>query len=243
MGVLATLGYSEVPVYRKPTFAIISTGDELVPPNMKPGPGQVRDSNRYALAGAIRQLGGEPLHIPRALDEPEAHEAAIREGLSRADGVLLTGGSSVGVRDLVPRMIDRIGEPGVVVHGLRVRPGKPTVLAAIGEKPVIGLPGNPTSALMIFRNIAAPILCGLTGEVPRMPAPMTARAATAFSGKPGWTWFVPVRVSSEGAERLVTLMGIHSSHTSLLARADGYVVISEDHTRVEAGESVEVHSF
>ena len=243
MGVLATLGYSEVPVYRKATIAIISTGDELVPPNTQPGPGQVRDSNRYALAGAIRQLGGEPLHIPRAIDEPEAHEAAIRQGLERADAVLLTGGSSVGVRDLVPRIIDRIGKPGVVVHGLRVRPGKPTVLAAIGAKPVIGLPGNPTSALMIFRNIAVPILYGLTGEVPRTSAPAIARAGDAFQGKPGWTWFVPVRVTAKGAERVATLMGIHSSHTSLLARADGYVVIAEDHPRIEAGEPVEVHSF
>jgi molybdenum cofactor synthesis domain-containing protein len=243
MGVLATLGYSEVPVYRKPTLAIISTGDELVPPNTKPGIGQVRDSNRYGLSGALQQLGIVPLHIPRAIDEPEAHEAAIRQGLERADGVLLTGGSSVGIRDLVPRTIDRIGEPGVVVHGLRVRPGKPTVLAAIGSKPVIGLPGNPTSSLMIFRNIATPILCGLTGEVPRPRAPMIARAAQAFQGKPGWTWFVPARITAEGAERVVTLMGIHSSHTSLLARDDGYVVIAEDHPRIEAGEPVEVHSF
>ena len=243
MGVLATLGYVKVPVWRRPTIAIISTGDELVPPSQRPGTGQIRDSNRYALAGAIHELGGEPLHIPRAEDEEPAIEAAIRDALARADAVLLTGGSSVGVRDLVPRLIARIGEPGVVVHGLRVRPGKPTVLGAIGNKPVIGLPGNPTSALMIFYNIAAPILAGITGEVRRPAAPALARAAKPLEGKPGWTWFVPARISIEGAERVVSSLGIHSSHTSSGARADGFIVISEDRPRIAAGELVEVHAL
>jgi len=243
MGVLATLGCTEVPVWRRPKIALISTGDELVPPSERPGVGQVRDSNRYELAGAVRALGAEPVHIPRAKDDPQAHEAAIREGLRVADAVMLTGGSSVGVRDLVPRVIDSIGEPGVVVHGIRVRPGKPTVLAAIGSKPVIGLPGNPTSALMIFRNIAAPILTGLTGEVPRLKAPAIALAGAAIQGRPGWTWFVPVRLSADGSNCVATSLGIHSSHTSSAVRADGFVVISEDRTNIAAGEPVEVHAF
>jgi molybdenum cofactor synthesis domain-containing protein len=243
MGVLATLGFSEVPVFRRPRFAIISTGDELIDPAKKPSLGQVRDSNRYALAGALRALGAEPIHIPRAADEPEAHERAMREGLDVADGVLLTGGSSVGVRDLVPRIIDRLGSPGVVVHGLRVRPGKPTVLAAIGDKPIIGLPGNPTSAMMIFRNIAAPILRRMTGEVLRPSANAFARAGTDFKGRPGWTWFVPVVVTAEGPDRIATSLGIHSSHTSLLARANGFVVLSEDRPSIAKGEQIEVHTL
>lgn len=243
MGVLATLGLVEVPVWRRPVVAIISTGDELVPPAERPRTGQVRDSNRYALAGAVRELGGEPLHVPRAHDEPEAIEASIRDGLERADAVLLTGGSSVGIRDLVPRIVERLGAPGVVVHGLRVRPGKPTVLGAIGSKPVIGLPGNPTSALMIFCTIAAPILGGITGEVRRPRAPALARAGSTFEGRPGWTWFVPVRIDADGAQRVATSLGVHSSHTSLLARADGFVVISEDRPKIAAGEVVEVHAL
>jgi molybdenum cofactor synthesis domain-containing protein len=243
MGVLATLGCTEVDVWRRPTVAIVSTGDELVDPERRPGPGQVRDSNRFALAGALRRLGAEPLHVPRAADESEALEATIRESLRSADAVLLTGGSSVGIRDLVPRVIDRIGEPGVIVHGLRVRPGRPTALAAIGSKPVIGLPGNPTSALMIFLNVAVPILRGLTGEVPRPSAPRLARAGAAIRGKPGWTWFLPVRIVADGARPGVVPLGIHSSHTSLLARADGFIVIPEDHTEIAEGEPVEVHGF
>jgi molybdenum cofactor synthesis domain-containing protein len=243
MGVLATLGYTTVPVFRRPTIAIVSTGDELVDVGQRPGPGQVRDSNRFALAGAIRQLGAEPLHLPRAIDEREPIEKAIRDGLSRADAVLLTGGSSVGVRDMVPRAIERLGQPGIVVHGLRVRPGKPTVLAAIGKKPVIGLPGNPSSALMIFRTIAAPILRGITGETLRATARAVAEAAQKIRGRDGWTVFVPVCVTVDGARRMVTPLALHSAHTSLLARADGFVVLPEDRPTVAAGEPIEVHSF
>ena len=243
MSVLATLGLSEVPVFRRPRLAIISTGDELVDPSKKPGVGQVRDSNRYALAGALRELGAEPLHIPRASDEPGRLEAAINLGLESADGVLLTGGSSVGIRDLVPRVVERLGDPGVIVHGLRVRPGKPTVLAAIGAKPVIGLPGNPTSAMMIFRTIAAPILRGMTGEVLRPSAAAFARAGTDFKGRPGWTWFVPVVVTAEGSDRVASSLGIHSSHTSLLARANGFIVLSEDRSTIARGEQIEVHAL
>ena len=243
MSVLATLGFSEVPVFRRPRFAIISTGDELIDPSQKPGVGQVRDSNRYALAGALRELGVDPIHIPRATDEPGQTEDAIRRGLDVADGVLLTGGSSVGVRDLVPRVVDRLGEPGVVVHGLRVRPGKPTVLGAIGTKPVIGLPGNPTSAMMIFRTIAAPILRAMTGEVLRPSARAFARAGSDFKGRTGWTWFIPVVVTAEGPNRTASSLGIHSSHTSLLARANGFVVLSEDRPNVAQGEQIEVHTL
>ena len=241
MSVLATLGFSDVPVFRRPRFAIISTGDELVDPAQQPGVGQVRDSNRYALAGALRELGAEPIHMPRASDEAGETEAAIRRGLEVADGVLLTGGSSVGVRDLVPRVIERLGEPGVVVHGLRVRPGKPTVLGAIGAKPVIGLPGNPTSAMMIFRTIASPILRGMTGEVLRPSATAFARAGNEFKGRTGWTWFVPVVVTAEGPNRIASTLGIHSSHTSSLARSNGFVVLSEDRPIVAKGEQIEVH--
>ncbi|MGH7328395.1 MAG: molybdopterin molybdotransferase MoeA, partial [Polyangiaceae bacterium] len=226
-----------------PTIAIVSTGDELVDVAQRPGPGQVRDSNRFALAGAARGLGAEALHLPRAIDEREPVENAIRDALARADAVLLTGGSSVGVRDMVPRAIERLGQPGIVVHGLRVRPGKPTVLAAVGTKPVIGLPGNPSSALMIFRTIAAPILRCITGETLRTAAPSLAQAAEKIRGRDGWTVFVPVHVTVDGARRVVTPLALHSAHTSLLARADGFVVLPEDRPTIEAGEDVEVHSF
>src|SRR5579884_3075221 len=122
LAVLATTGHVEVPVFTRPTVAIASTGDELIDPAGKPGVGQVRDSNRFAIAGALTALGCRPLQLPRAYDSAESLEATLREGLARADAVVLTGGSSVGERDLTPDAIDALGKPGVIVHGLRVKP-------------------------------------------------------------------------------------------------------------------------
>jgi molybdopterin molybdotransferase len=150
MSVLATLGRSGVFVYRRPRVAVLPTGDELVDVAQRPGTGQVRDSNRWAIAGALAALGADAVQMPRAGDELAALRDAIAGGLAAADGVFLTGGSSVGERDLTPDAVEAFDGPGVIVHGLRVKPGKPTVLAVIGAKPVIGLPGNPASALTIL---------------------------------------------------------------------------------------------
>ena len=164
LSVLATLGVTAVEVYLRPAVAIVSTGDELVDATRAPATGQVRDSNRWAIAGGLAALGCQVVHLPRAVDEVAAIRAGIAEGLRVADAVVLTGGSSVGARDHVPAAIDGLGAPGVVVHGLRVKPGKPTVLAAVGARPVIGLPGNPTSALTILDAIASDVFRALTGE-------------------------------------------------------------------------------
>jgi molybdopterin molybdotransferase len=245
LGLLATLGYAQVPVYRRPRVAIVSTGDELIDPGATPARGQIRDSNRYAIAGTLRALGAEPLHIPRAADLIDDLVAKLRAACERADAVILTGGSSVGERDLTPDAIERLGGT-VVVHGLRVKPGKPTVLAWIprsapsGAVPVIGLPGNPTSALLILEAVAAPIIAALTGT--RGPALAPARvyvAGAAFDGRAGWTWFVPAEVRAGKAYPLP----LRSAHTSLPARAHGYVVLPENGPRIEPGEDALVIRF
>lgn len=236
LSVLATLGETAVEVYLRPTVAVISTGDELVDARRRPGTGQVRDSNRWAIAGGLAALGCAVLHLPRAVDEVDAIRDAIAAGLRAADAVVLTGGSSVGARDHVPAAIDALGAPGVVVHGLRVKPGKPTVLAAVGSQPVIGLPGNPTSALTILDAIAADVFRALTGETEARRATVAAVAAAPFAGRAGWTWYVPT-VLDGGAARPLAL---RSSHTSLLARADGYVVVGPDRIAVAPGEPVTV---
>jgi molybdenum cofactor synthesis domain-containing protein len=243
MSVLATLGQANVNVFRRPRFAIISTGDELVDVGEVPGIGQVRDSNRWAIAGALAALGAEAVHIPAARDDLGALRAALEAGLAQADGVFLTGGSSVGERDLTPDAIESFGAPGVLVHGLRVKPGKPTVMAAIGTQPVIGLPGNPTSALMILEAICAPIVRGLTGERGARPVVVSTVAGAAFHGRPGWTWYVPAEIRrAAGGERAFPLP-LRSAHTSLLARAGGYVVLTEDRPEIAPGRGVEVVRF
>ncbi len=236
LSVLATLGEIAVEVYRRPSVAVISTGDELVDTGRAPGTGQVRDSNRWAIAGGLAALGCDVVHLPRAVDEIAAIRAGIAEGLRVADAVVLTGGSSVGARDHVPAAIDGLGAPGVVVHGLSVKPGKPTVLAAVGIQPVIGLPGNPTSALTILDAIASDVFRALTGQTRAARATVAAVAAEPFPGRAGWTWYVPAVLDGDQARPLA----LRSSHTSLLARADGYVVVGPDRPRVEAGERVTV---
>jgi molybdopterin molybdotransferase len=243
MAVLATLGIVDVPVFRRPRVAIVSTGDELVDAAERPGPGQIRDSNRWALAGSLIALGCVPVQRPVAADTPEALADALRGALAAADAVVLTGGSSVGVRDLTPRTIDALGKPGVIVHGLRVKPGKPTVFAMLEGKPVIGLPGNPASSLMILEAVAAPIFSRLAGETAVPQAEIAAVAGRAFTANPGWTWFVPAELALVEGRMLASPLVLRSAHTSLLARAHGYVVVGPERAAIAAGEPVTVRRF
>jgi molybdopterin molybdotransferase len=243
LGVLATLGITRVAVYVRPCFGILSTGDELIDPDRVPRVGQVRDSNRYAIAAALVALGVEPVQLPSVPDRFDALRAKLGAALAECDGVILTGGSSVGARDLTPPAIASFGQPGVVVHGLRVKPGKPTVLAAIGSKPVIGLPGNPASSLTILEAIARPIVKACTGERAGAPLVLEAIAETAFTGREGWTWYVPVRLRNAGGRLFAAPIAIRSSHTSLLARAGGFATVGESPSRVEAGQPIGVTLF
>jgi molybdopterin molybdotransferase len=249
LGVLATLGITSVPVWRKPRVAIISTGDELVDASEKPGRGQVRDSNRWAIAGALLALGCTPVQRPVAGDTFEALEAALGEALAAAEAVVLTGGSSVGVRDLTPQVIEALAaatsppSPGVIVHGLKIKPGKPTVFAMIDGKPVIGLPGNPASSLMVLEAIVAPVFSALAGETVVPAAAVTAVTADRFSGRPGWTWYIPVELRREAGHVVAGPLSLRSAHTSLLARAHGYLTVGPDPASVPAGETVAVRRF
>lgn len=244
MGVLATLGVTQVAVYPRPRIAVISSGDELVPPPMQPGPGQVRDSNRFAIAGALQGMGAVPFHGPTVSDVPGALERALRRALSEADAAVLTGGSSVGELDRTPAAIAALGVPGVIVHGLRVKPGKPTVLAAVGSKPVIGLPGNPTSAVIILEAVVAPIVAALAGA-PVVPNVLAALLGGRVQTRRGWTWYVPVRLEPDagGDGWVAQPFAVRSSVVSLTAQADGYVVVPEEAEDLEMGSRVLVHRF
>ncbi len=243
LGVLATLGYARVEVFRRPRIALVSTGDELVDPDAVPAAGQVRDSNRYALAGSLAAFGAVPVHYPRSADTLGALRAAVRAALAGCDALILTGGSSVGLRDLVPRVVAELGAPGPIVHGIRVKPGKPTLLAAVDGKPVIGLPGNPTSSLMILEAVARPIVLALTGERLQVSAPLAASASAPFLGRAGWTWYVPARVFAADGALFAEPLPLRSAHTSLLARACGYAILGETAVEIGAGDTVHVHRF
>ncbi len=241
-GLLASLGFAEIEVYRRPVVGVFSSGDELVDVAETPGPGRIRDSNRYAMAASLRAMGAQPQHYPRLADERDAFVHALTAALQECDAVAISGGSSVGARDVSAAAVAALGEPGVVVHGLRVKPGKPTLLGALGGKPILGLPGNPVSALMMLEVVGAPIVAALCGA--RRPVhSVDARLACPLRGRPDWTWYVPVALRHEGGALLAHPLPLHSFSVSLAARAGGYVVMDERGEELPAGAPVTVYQF
>jgi molybdopterin molybdotransferase len=241
-GVLATVGATEILVYRRPQIAVLSSGDELVPPSQHPRPGQIRDSNRYAVATSLRAMGAAPRHYPTLRDESDEFDRALASALAECDGVVLTGGSSVGERDRLPDAVARIADPGVIVHGLRVKPGKPTLLGAHGSKPIVGLPGNPASALVILEAVAAPIVAALAGAAANAST-VSARLAEPAVSRAGWTWYIPVALKHDGGLPLAHPLPVRSFSVSLAARADGFIIMGERDDVWPAGSPVTVHRF
>ncbi|MFZ5814252.1 MAG: gephyrin-like molybdotransferase Glp, partial [Bacillota bacterium] len=184
VALLAHAGILSVKVIRQPRVAIISTGDELVPAESEPGPGQIRESNGQAMTALVRRDGGLPTYLGLAGDTEEQITALLRQGMEY-DLILISGGSSVGTRDMTSELIDRLGRPGILVHGVKLKPGKPTILAMAGGKPVIGLPGHPVSAQVVYGLFVAPLLRQLQGLpaepafAPRVRAKMTKNVASA----------------------------------------------------------------
>ena len=250
---LAAAGIAELPAYARPRVAIVSTGDELVPADA-PGElpvGQVRDSSAPALAALVHEAGGQPDFAGIVPDDREALTATLRalvkgsdpfgrvvEGLSRGcDVLVVSAGSSVGARDETAAAIASLGEPGIWCHGLSLKPGKPTLLADVGGIPVIGLPGNPRSALVVFRLIGMPIVRMVGGCTEPPPEPsVRARLTRDLPSAAGRLDVVQVRLAGEVAEPLFG----SSSLLSILTAADGYLLVPEAATGLAAGSDVEV---
>lgn len=242
IGLFATIGATEILVYRQPKIAVVSSGDELVAPSERPRQGEIRDSNRYAVAASLQAMGAVPRHYPTMRDEASDFESALGGALDDCDGVVVTGGSSVGERDRLPAAVAKIADPGVIVHGLRVKPGKPTLFGAHGGKPILGLPGNPASALFILEAVAAPIVAALVGA-PVEASTVQARLAEPASSRGGWTWYVPVTLRQDGGLPLAHPLAVRSFSVSLAARADGFIVMDERDEQRPAGTSVTVRRF
>lgn len=239
LGMLAAAGVTEVLVHAPPRVAIVSTGDELVPSETAElEVGQVRDSTAPALAALVREAGGRPSFAGIVPDDRDALEGALRGALSAGtDLVVVSAGSSVGARDETAAAIAALGEPGIWCHGLAFRPGKPTLLAECGGVPVIGLPGNPRSALVVFRLIGMPLvrLVGGCTEPPPEPS-VRARLGRDLPSAAGRLDVVQVSL----AEGVATPLFGSSSLLSILARADGYLVVPESATGLPAGAEVDV---
>ncbi len=240
IGGLMSLGMTAVEVVRRPRVGILSSGDEVVPPDVEPGPGQVRDANSYGLGALIEQYGGLPVQFGILPDSEEALETAMRQAMDTCDVVVVTAGSSASARDLTAGVIGKMGQPGVLVHGVNTRPGKPTILAVCDGKPVVGLPGNPVSALVIGWWFLAPLLQRWLG-MPSQPRPqIPARLKVNLASQAGRVDWIPVRLVEEGGERWADPIFFKSNLIFMLARADGLVRIPADANGLPAGEAVQV---
>jgi len=247
IGAFAGVGVVLLRVRRRPRVAILPTGDELVDPRAEPRPGQVRDINRFSLAAAVVEAGGIPETEDILPDDLPAIQARLRGAAERADVVLISGGSSMGARDHTVEAIDSLGEPGVLVHGISIKPGKPTIIGRIRrgsvDKAVVGIPGHPVSALMIFHAFVRPILRQLMGEADSFAAEagrVTARLARNLPSAPGREDLV--RVTLERKDGLLVahpLMG-SSAMISTLTRADGFLTIPLEREGLPAGTDVQV---
>ena len=225
----------------KPRVAILSTGDEVIPPDLKPGPGQVRDVNAYSLSSLVEAAGGTALRYGIIPDRADRLFMMAAQALTEADIVVITAGSSASTRDLTSEVINRLGKPGVLVHGVNVRPGKPTILGICDEKLVIGLPGNPVSALVIARLFIVPMIEAWSGLLPsKLTGRVTARIALNLASQAGREDWIPVRLIAEGDQYRAEPVFGKSNLIFTLVRADGLVRIAPDATGLQAGEQVEV---
>ncbi|MCB9138739.1 MAG: molybdopterin molybdotransferase MoeA [Caldilineaceae bacterium] len=240
IGGLLALGITEVTVAVPPRVAILSTGDEVVPPHAPIAPGQVRDINSYTLAALTWRAGGEPMRYGIIPDRREALEAAAAQARDECDLVVLSAGSSVSYRDMSVDVIDGLGSPGVLVHGVSVRPGKPTILAVADGVPVFGLPGNPVSAMVIFDLFVTPVIRGLLGTSTLPQQQVQARLARNVSSATGREDYVQVRLETRDGEVWAVPVFGKSNLIYTLVHAEGAVKVPLDSNGVREGAWVTV---
>ncbi|MBO8128336.1 MAG: molybdopterin molybdotransferase MoeA [Peptococcaceae bacterium] len=238
LGLLAAAGISKVPVRKRVRVGIITTGNEVIPVDQTPGPGQVRDVNSYTSYAQVLENGGVPEEYGIIPDDFHAVADVVQGALEECDMVVISGGSSVGTRDVTARVVDSLGDPGVLFHGLAVRPGKPTIGAVIGGKPVIGLPGHPVSAMVVFNLIVRPLLNPHYRSIP-----VQARILRSLRSQPGKEDYVRVSLAYKDGELTAEPILGKSGLIATMAGADGLVRIPLDKEGVEAGDIVEVLLF
>jgi putative molybdopterin biosynthesis protein len=240
IGMLAACGLAKVDVVRRPKVAVLSTGDELVPPGEPLKPAGVYDSNAAIIAAAITEAGGEPVAMGAFADDEAVLEKAVREALAASDMVVLSGGTSKGAGDLSHRIVSRLGKPGILVHGVALKPGKPLCLGVVGDKPIVVLPGFPTSAIFTFHAYVAPVIRARAGLPPEAAEKITARVPVRVASELGRKEFVLVSLvdSEEGTIAFPTGKG--SGSVTSFSQADGFFEIDALASALDAGSDVQV---
>lgn len=237
VGVLAAIGRDQVSVYRRPRVAVISTGDEIVAPGTPLPVGGVYDSNQAIVAAAVEEIGGEAVRLGAVADDAEEIESVLRRGLA-CDMVILSGGTSKGAGDLCYEVVSRLRNPGVVVHGVAIKPGKPLCLAVTDGKPVVILPGFPTSAIFTFHRFVAPVVRALAGAAQADSETVTATLATRTGSERGRTEFKLVNLVDSDHGLAAYPIGKGSGAVTSFSHADGFIVIPAQQEQLPAGEPV-----
>lgn len=243
IAMLAAVGLAEASVWRKPRVAVISTGDELVQPGEPLRPAGIFDSNGPIVSAALEENGCIAIRYGAIPDDEASLEARIREAHENADAVILSGGTSKGAGDLTARIVGRLGAPGIVAHGVALKPGKPLCLAVCDGKPVVVLPGFPTSAMFTFHDIVAPVLRVLAGLPEREERQIAARMPIAVASDPGRTEFVMVALLETGTGLVAYPVGKGSGAVTAFSQADGFVRIDALDDSLPAGTAVSVQLF
>lgn len=243
IGMLAACGVTAVSVFKRPRIGIISSGDEVVPVDASPRVGEVRDVNTHSLAALVRQLGGEPVTFGIIRDRYDDLLEACRQALDRTDMVLVSGGSSVGTRDLTVSVLSALSGSEILVHGVSISPGKPTILARCDDKPFWGLPGHVTSAMVIFNVLVRPFFARISGWRDDTPIRVSAELTRNVASVLGRVDFVRVRLLDEnGVFRADPVLGA-SGLIRTMVEADGLIAIDKDSEGLEQGAKVDVILF
>ncbi|HZL40933.1 MAG TPA: molybdopterin biosynthesis protein [Pseudolabrys sp.] len=240
IGMLAACGLSDIDVVRRPKVAVLSTGDELVEPGKPLNPAGVYDSNGAIIAAAVTEAGGDALALGAFPDDAAALEKAVRAALAQSDMVVLSGGTSKGAGDLSHGVVSRLGKPGILVHGVALKPGKPLCLGVIGDKPIVVLPGFPTSAIFTFHAFVAPVIRARAGLPPEAAETLTARVPLRIASELGRKEFVLVSLIESEDGPVAFPIGKGSGSVTSFSQADGFLEIDALMSALDADSKVQV---
>ena len=242
ISMLSSLGITKVPVFCKPKVGIISTGDEIISPSEYPKPGEIRDINSYLLYSSVIEDGGQPTLYGVIRDDYELLLETVKKALNECDVVLVSGGSSVGKKDHTARVIDDIGNPGMLLHGISIKPGKPTILGKVNDKPIFGLPGHPLSCAVVYRILVRYLLERMM-KLEEVEYPISCKSSTNYHKAKGREEYLPVTIEIVNGEYIAVPVLSKSAAISGFTKAWGYIKIDKNVEGISKDQMVYVYRF